>query len=144
MIRRAEKNDGIKEGRWKRRDKGEGRAKVVAHARVGCHSSSGCRFRREDRGICRRQPLKRLSSLSTVSCHPPFLREQCIASKFTPKIRHPLTDVTGENLIVKISNTYWRYFVFLFFKKLYIALAGGFLDVRATRWLYWTVHILSP
>lgn len=95
-----------------------------------------CRFRREDRGICRRQPLKRLSSLSTVSCHPPFLREQCIASKFTPKIRHPLTDVTGENLIVKISNTYRRYFVFLSLKSF----TRRCISRRATRWLYWTIH----
>lgn len=90
------------------RDEDKG-AKVVARAGVGCHSPSGCRFRREDRGICRRQPLKRLSSPSTVSCHSPFLRGRCIALKFMPKIRHLLADVT-ENLIAKISDTYISYY----------------------------------
>lgn len=118
MIWSAEKNDRVKEWRWKRRDKG---TKVVERARMGCHSPSRCRFCREDRGICRRQPLKRLSSPSTVSCHSPFLQGRCIASKFTLKIRHPLTDVTDENLIAKISNTYISNRI-LFFKRLYALL----------------------
>lgn len=104
-----------KNGDERNEDKG---AKVVARAGVGCHSPSGCRFHREDRGICRRQALKRFSSPSTVSCHSPFLRGRCIASKFTSKIRHSLADVTGENLTAKISDMYISYY----FLKLYALL----------------------
>lgn len=109
---------------------------------MGCHSPSECRFRREDRGICRRQPLKRLSSSSTVSCHSPFLRGRCIASKFTPKIHHPLADVTKENLIAKISNTY--IFLILFFKKLYAPLSIPRHSRKSTAVLSSSRNVLSP